>query len=38
MELKSIVSNDQYLSVLLMSITYDEPALNLSPALKIIRN
>ena len=27
----------QYLSALLMSITYDEPALNLYPALKIIR-
>ena len=36
-ELKLIMSNNQYLSVLLMSITYDEPALNLSPALKIIR-
>ena len=27
----------QYLSVLLISTTYDEPALNLSPASQIIR-
>ena len=35
--MKLIINNDQYLSVLLISTTYDEPALNLSPASQIIR-